>query len=105
MSKREEISELFFEEAETIARALDDRDDLRGYVLRIHLLTEALMERCMRIAIGTEVADAVLSAELTYDRKLTICSKLKLDDGGALFSSDTIGSLRKLNGLRNELAH
>lgn len=59
----------------------------------------------MRIAIGTEVAGAVLSAELTYDRKLTICSKLNLDDGNALFSSDTIGSLRKLNGLRNELAH
>lgn len=56
MSKREEISELFFEEAETIARALDDLDDLRGYVLRIHLLTEALMEQCMRIAIGTECA-------------------------------------------------
>lgn len=105
MTKRDDISELFFQEAKTIARALDDRDDMRGYVLRIHLLTEALMEQCMRIAIGTEVAGAVLSAELTYDRKLTICSRLNLDDGNALFSSDTIGSMRKLNGLRNELAH
>jgi hypothetical protein len=50
-------------------------------------------------------ADAVLSARLTFDQKLTISSKLYLEDDWLLIPDYVVGSLKKLNKLRNKLAH
>lgn len=105
MDHNAKISNLFFAQGGVIIRAIEDRDDMRGYLLKLHLMTEALMEECIRIVLGEDNGSALLSADLNYKRKLQICAGLKTDIGAPLFSSDVIGSLKKLNGLRNDLAH
>jgi hypothetical protein len=73
-------------------------------ILQCHLLVESLLEELIHVCLG-QYADAVLSAKLTFDQKLVIASKLKLDDDWSLMTDFVVGSLRKLNSLRNKLAH
>ncbi len=104
MATKEEVQELFFQIDESIQAGLGDNPRPIDEVLRVHLLTEAVMEKLIRLALR-ESADAVLSADLSYRQKLMICGSLKLDNGQPLLLSDVKGSLGKLNKLRNNVAH
>lgn len=73
-------------------------------ILQCHLLVESLLEELIRLCLGQH-ADAVLSARLTFDQKLAVAAKLELDEGWPLMEDFVVGSLRKLNSLRNKLAH
>lgn len=73
-------------------------------ILQCHLLVESLLEELIRLCLAQH-ADAVLSAKLSFEQKLAIASKLELDKGWPLMESFVVGSLRKLNSLRNKLAH
>lgn len=104
MATKNEVQELFFQIDGPIQAGLGDNPRPIDEVLRVHLLTETIMERLIALVLGKS-ADAVLSAKLTYGQKLSICGDLKLDGGQSLISSDVKGSLKKLNLLRNNVAH
>lgn len=73
-------------------------------LLRIHLLTERILEELIRIAFD-ENAEAILDLELTYRKKLDLAAAVQLDPEYPLVEPIIVGSLRKLNTLRNRLAH
>jgi hypothetical protein len=75
-----------------------------GAILQCHLLVESLLDELLSLCLGQH-SDAVLSAKLTFDQKLSITSKLELETGWPLLYDYVVGSLRKLNSLRNRLAH
>ena len=78
--------------------------DPMSRILKCHLLTEHVLESLLRYCLEPN-GDAVLSADLTYSKKLDIASKCMLVDDYQLLDSTTVGSLRKLNKLRNRIAH
>lgn len=104
MSTREQVVQLFYHLDAGVQAGLGDDPRPIDEVLRIHLLTENLLEKLISLSLGVH-AEAVLTAKLTYAQKLAICGKLKLDDGSEVLSSDVKGSLKKLNVLRNDVAH
>lgn len=83
MATKDEVRELFFQIDGPIQAGLGDNPRPIDEVLRVHLLTETIVERLIALVLG-ESADAVLSAKLTYKQKLSICGSLKLDDGQPL---------------------
>jgi hypothetical protein len=104
MNTRENFNELFYTIISAIMPGLNDNPRPIDEILRIHLMTETIMEKLIEFGLGDN-AEAVLSAKLTYAQKLSICSKLKLDDQSLLLTTDVSGSLKKLNKLRNKVAH
>ena len=93
MATKEDVQKLFFQIDAPIQAGMGDNPRPIDEVLRIHLLTEALLEKLMRLAFGAN-ADAVLTSKLSYAQKLSICGKLKLDNGEPMLSSDVKGSLK-----------
>lgn len=85
-------------------RQLSEAKDPIVPLLKCHLLTEALLDRLIELAIEPN-GEALTAAGLTYSKKLDIASKMVLIEDLALLSEVTLGSLRKLNKLRNRLAH
>lgn len=81
-----------------------ESDDLVGYLLKAHLFTEAILEELLKLAFN-EKAEAILSIGLTYNQKLNLVSKLSLCNDWDLLPDYIVGSLRKLNKLRNRTAH
>lgn len=104
MANKVDLEQLFFEVSIKIIKGIDDSFTLNGEVLKIHLMTEVLLENVIGLLLSTN-APAVLDLDLKYSQKLKICAKLLLDDGSSVLSSDIIGSLKKLNALRNDIAH
>ena len=98
------LTEARFEHMALAGRTFDASIDPLGVLLRVHLLSESILEELIRISFE-EKADAVLSLGLTYKNKLDLVSKLEIDEDWPLLNSDMVGSLRKLNSLRNKLAH
>ncbi len=98
------LTEARFEHMALAGRTFDASIDPLGVLLRVHLLSESILEELIRISFE-EKADAVLSLGLTYKNKLDLVSKLEIDEDWPLLESDMVGSLRKLNSLRNKLAH
>ena len=79
-------------------------NDPVSLLIRCHLITEALLDELIELAFlpnGT----AITSSNLSYEKKLQIASKAKLDVDWPLLPDFVIGSLRKLNSLRNKMAH
>ena len=81
-----------------------DSDDPLGTLLRVHLLSEGIMEELIRISFNDN-ANALLSVGLTYKQKLELLAKINIEDDWPLLPDYIVGSLRKLNSLRNRLAH
>lgn len=97
---RYEQMPLLMENMQSLAKA----NDPIVPVLKCHLLTEALLDRLIALAIEPN-GEAVTAVGLTYSEKLEIASKMILAEDWELLSEITVGSLRKLNKLRNRLAH
>lgn len=81
-----------------------ESEDTLGILLRIHLVTEGILEELIRIVYGDK-AEPILSVNLTYKQKLEIVAKNNIDEDWPLLPDYIIGSLRKLNSQRNKLAH
>jgi hypothetical protein len=73
-------------------------------ILKCHLLSEAVLDKLLEFALEPN-GDAVLSARLNYNQKLTIASRSILAQDYELLPDYVVGSLRKLNQIRNRLAH
>jgi hypothetical protein len=73
-------------------------------ILKCHLVSEALLDALIEFAFEPN-GSAVLSARLSYHAKLTIASRSVLADDWPLLPDFVVGSLRKLNSLRNRMAH
>ena len=73
-------------------------------ILQCHLFVESLLEELIRLCLESN-GDAVLSARLSFDQKLTIAANLELETGWPVLQDYVVGSIRKLNSLRNKLAH
>lgn len=84
---------------------IDDSETPAGEILKIHLLTEVLLDHLIVGVFGVEHGQAILGLELRYAQKLELCSRCRLEGGRELLPSDIRGSLKKLNSLRNRFAH
>jgi hypothetical protein len=84
--------------------ATKDDDGVISEILRIHLVTEYLLEELIRLVLEKN-AEPVLSIGLKYSQKLELASKLELIEEFNLLPVYVVGSLRKLNKLRNRVAH
>jgi hypothetical protein len=98
------LTELRYKYLPELSRRLAADDNALGAILQGHLFVESLLEQLIRLCLGQN-AEAVLSVRLSFDQKLGISSKLCLVDGWPLIPESVVGSLRKLNALRNKLAH
>ena len=73
-------------------------------ILKCHLLSEVVLDRLIQFAFEPN-GDAILSARLSYVQKLNITSRTVLTEDYPLIPELAIGSLRKLNKIRNRLSH
>ena len=73
-------------------------------ILKCHLLTEHILDSLLRHCFAPN-GDAVLGIRLGYRQKLDIASKCLLVEEYSLLDTTTVGSLRRLNTLRNRIAH
>ena len=73
-------------------------------ILKCHLLSEVVLDRLIQFACSPN-GDAILSARLSYHQKLNITSKIMLVEDYPLIPDLAVGSLRKLNKIRNRLSH
>lgn len=81
-----------------------DNDTLIAEILRVHLFTEFLLEELIRLVFDDK-SEAILSVGLRYNQKLELASKLELVKEYKLLPDYVVGSLKKLNKLRNRIAH
>lgn len=79
-------------------------DGVVGEIVRIHLVTEYLLEELIRLVLDDN-AEPVLSIGLKYSQKLQLASQLELVEEFDLLPDYVVGSLRNLNKLRNRVAH
>lgn len=73
-------------------------------ILKCHLLSEAVLDKLIELAFEPN-GEALLSGRLTYSQKLEIASRSRLVEDYPLLPDFVIGSLRKLNQIRNRLSH
>jgi hypothetical protein len=104
MASQKDAQELFWTISTDVMAGIGDNRRPIDEILRVHLLTEVVLEKIIDLVLGVN-SEAVLNAELRYSKKLLICENLKFEDGTSVLSSDVTGSLRKLNNLRNYVAH
>ena len=81
-----------------------DIGDPVSRILKCHLLSEVVLDELLQLALKPN-GDAVLSANLSYSKKLSIASRCILAEDYKLLPDFVLGSLRKLNKIRNRLAH
>ena len=79
-------------------------EDVLGTLLRVHLTSESILEELIHLTFEDN-AQSILKLKLTYKQKLELVASLKIDDDWPLIPDYIVGSLRKLNKLRNDLAH
>lgn len=102
--QRDELKKLEYQSWGKVIRGFDPPNEILSKLVTIHLITEAVVEQIIGVALGDN-ADAVLSVSLTYKQKLDLCSRLVFDDNKSAISPHVVGSLRKLNALRNKASH
>lgn len=81
-----------------------DIGDPISRVLKCHLLSEVVLDKLIELAFEPN-GKALLSANLRYNQKLDIASRALLVEDYKLLPDFVVGSLRKLNKIRNRLAH
>ncbi len=104
MNQRKELEALEYEMFSEAMRGFHMPNNALAQLLTVHLITESVMEKIIEFILGKN-SEAVLSLSLTYKQKLDICSKLVFESGESVLNSQVIGSLRKLNKLRNQFSH
>jgi len=75
-----------------------------AFIIRCHLLTEVVLDKLLQFVLEPN-GDAVLSVDLTYSKKLDIASRCILAEDFMLLEDYVVGSLRKLNKIRNRFSH
>lgn len=85
-------------------RQMAEANDPVLQILKCHLVTEAILDALIQFAVEPNGA-AVLSARPSYNQKIQIASRSVLADDFELLPDFVVGSLRKLNRLRNRMAH
>lgn len=101
------LTELRYRRFLLLAENMHEMGEITSPVLQIlkcHLVTEALLNDLIELAFEPNGA-AVLSANLSYSNKLQIVSQAVLADDFKLLPDFVVSSLRKLNRLRNRMAH
>jgi hypothetical protein len=98
------LTELRYKNLPLLIEAAKGDDGVVGEIVRIHLVTEYLLEELIRLALDNN-AGPVLSIGLRYSQKLELASQLELVEEFNLLPDYVVGSLRKLNKLRNMVAH
>lgn len=94
---------LLLSEIMQVNESLDIGDPV-SRILKCHLLSEAILDRLLGLVFEPN-GDAILSARLSYSQKLNIASRTVLVKDCELLPDFVVGSLRKLNQIRNRLAH
>ncbi|MDO8072980.1 hypothetical protein O3299_15720 [Janthinobacterium sp. SUN176] len=89
---------------ENVGKMAAAGDDPVSLLIRCHLITESLIDELIELAFHPN-GQAITSSRLSYEKKLTICSKAKLHGEYPILQDFAVGSLRKLNSLRNKMAH
>ena len=79
-------------------------DDPVTRIIKTHLLSEVVIDKLIELCFDPNGV-ALLAADLRYRQKLEIVAKAKLAVDVELLPDFVIGSLRKLNAIRNRLAH
>jgi hypothetical protein len=89
-----------------IMQADEDRNigDSISTIVKCHLLSEVVLDRLIEFAFMPN-GNAILSAGLRYSQKLDIVSRTMLVEDYPLIPDLAVGSLRKLNKVRNRLSH
>jgi len=85
------------------SRALSLGDPV-SRIVKCHLLSEVILDKLLLLALAPN-GEAVLAASLRYSQKLAIASRCKLTEDIELLPDFVVGSLGKLNRMRNRLAH
>lgn len=98
------LTELRYRNMPLLMEAAKGDDGVAGEIVRIHLVTEYLLEELIRLVLERN-AEPVLSIGLKYSQKLKLASQLELVEEFNLLPDYVVGSLRKLNKLRNRVAH
>jgi hypothetical protein len=98
------LTELRYKNLVLMMDKVRDNDTLIAEILRVHLVTEFLLEELIKLSFEDK-AEALLSIGLRYQQKLELASKLELVKEFRLLPDYVVGSLRKLNKLRNRVAH
>jgi hypothetical protein len=81
-----------------------DIGDPISLILKCHLLSEVVLDRLILFAFEPN-GGAILSIRLSYSKKLDIVSRTTLVEDYPLIPELAVGSLRKLNKIRNRLSH
>lgn len=79
-------------------------DDPVLRVLKCHLLSEIVLDKLLTLALEPN-GHAILSVRLSYAQKLNVASRCILAEDYDLLPDFVVGSLRRLNRIRNRLAH
>lgn len=98
------LTQLRYKNMPLLMEAAKGDNGVLGEIVRIHLVTEYLLEELIRLVLEKN-AEAVLSIGLKYSQKLQLASQLELIEELNLLPDYVVGSLRKLNKLRNRVAH
>lgn len=102
--KEEDIVKLRSKHFGPAIKKLSGTSDSLSMLLRIHLVSEAILEELIRIIYGTK-AKPILELQLSYKQKLDLVRHFQLSCNVPVLADFVVGSLRKLNSLRNKLAH
>ena len=98
------LTKLRYQYLPQLGERLQSDDKILSAILQGHLFVESLLEELIKVCLENN-SEAVLSARLSFDQKLVIAAKLHLANEWPLIPDYVVGSLRKLNSLRNKLAH
>lgn len=100
----EKLTALRYKNLFLMADTTKENDNLVAEILRTHLVSEFLLEELIRLVFD-EKAEAILSIGLRYQQKLELASKLEIIKEFELLPDYVVSSLKKLNKLRNRVAH
>ena len=73
---------------------VDDSETPTGEILKIHLLTEVLLDHLIVGVFGQDHGHAILGLELRYSQKLDLCSGCKLEGGRDWNSPEKVDTAR-----------
>ena len=98
------IVKLRYQNFKVAIEKLSQTTDSLSMLLRVHLISENMLEELIKV-IFDDKSDAILSLNIGYKQKLDLVRKFKLDENTPVLADYIVGSLRKLNSIRNKLAH
>ena len=102
------LTKLRYETMPILAKTVQDENaiikDPIPRILKCHLLTEVILDKLILYAYEPN-GGAILAADLRYAKKLDIASRTMLVEDIPLIPDYVVGSLKKLNRIRNRLAH